>query len=296
MWPGLQESWADGLSLQSLSTALIILTALIVASIYVLRSSQRSLRQEASAVTRFNTWLVRGLFWAVVFIGLADMAISFLRVEDLLPRFFEEDMVKKLGRPQWRGQWVHFPLLVLGMLLALVTRTIGFHWLALLIVVAELAIVFTRFVFSYEQAFMGDLVRLWYAALFLFASAYTLLHDGHVRVDVLYSNMRPKSRAMVNAIGAILFGVALCWTIILIGFAGKTSIIYGPMANFEVSQNTFGLYTKYMMAGFLGVFAITMMLQFVAQWFDSWADIYGEEPARDSLQSTSSAASAAASH
>ena len=35
---------------------------------------------------------------------------------------------------------------------------------------------------------MGDLVRYWYAGLFLFASAYTLFEDGHVRVDVFYTN------------------------------------------------------------------------------------------------------------
>jgi len=38
-------------------------------------------------------------------------------------------------------------------------------------------IVISRFIFSYEQAFMADLVRFWYGALFLFASAYTLLED-----------------------------------------------------------------------------------------------------------------------
>ena len=50
-----------------------------------------------------------------------------------------------------------------------------------MVVLAEFAIVVSRFVFSYEQAYMGDLVRFWYAALFLFASAYALSHEGHVR-------------------------------------------------------------------------------------------------------------------
>ena len=39
---------------------------------------------------------------------------------------------------------------------------------------------------------MGDLVRYWYAALFLFASAYTLYQNGHVRVDVFYASMSTK--------------------------------------------------------------------------------------------------------
>ena len=68
----------------------------------------------------------------------------------------------------------------LSLIIAYFTRTLGFIWLALLIVVAELQIVVARFVFSYEQAFMADLVRFWYGAMFLFASAYTLLAEGHV--------------------------------------------------------------------------------------------------------------------
>jgi len=33
------------------------------------------------------------------------------------------------------------------------------------------------------------------------------------------------------------------------------------------------MYTKYWMAGFLGVFAITMLLQFTAQFLESVADV-----------------------
>ena len=68
---------------------------------------------------------------------------------------------------------------------------IDFIWLALLIVLGELLIVITRFIFSCEQAFMGDLVGFWYAGLFLF-SVLTLVHEGHVRVDVLYANFKNK--------------------------------------------------------------------------------------------------------
>jgi len=67
--------------------------------------------------------------------------------------------------------------------------------------------------------------------------------------------------------------MSLCWTILIIGFKGKASIIYGPLANFEVSQSGFGMYTKYLMAGFLAVFAVTMLIQFVSQMFESYADL-----------------------
>ncbi len=105
--------------------------------------------------------------------------------------------------------YFHVPLIVLGIVIAAVTRGIGFIWLALLVVLAELLIVLTRFVFSYEQAFMADLVRFWYGALFLFASAYTLLEEGHVRVDLLYASMRRETKGRVNAWGAVLLGMIL---------------------------------------------------------------------------------------
>ena len=276
-WPALSSLLAGEFSTRTLIQIAFYAVALFIVIAYVKSTSDRSLRADAQLITRFNTYLIRGLFWGVLFVGLVDMAISFLRVEGLLDVFFSADLIKELGRAQYRGRWVHMPLLGLGMFVALFTRTIGFHWLALLIVAAELAIVFTRFIFSYEQAFMGDLVRFWYAALFLFASAYTLLEEGHVRVDVFYAGLSRRGKGAVNSLGAVFLGMSLCWTIIIIGFKGKASIIYGPIANFEVSQSGFGMYTKYLMAAFLGVFAITMLIQFVSQMFEAYAD-YRKDP------------------
>jgi len=278
-WPGAKAIFSTDFDWRAWAQAGIYLLALLIAW-FIVGGRQRSLRADAATITAINTYIIRSLFWAVFFIGLADMAISFLRVEDLLSLAFDEQLAKDLGRPQFRGPMVHLPLLALGFLVGAVTRTLGFHWLALLIVIAELAIVITRFIFSYEQAFMGDLVRFWYAALFLFASAYTLLQEGHVRVDIFYSGMRSSRKGFVNSFGAVFFGMTLCWTIIVIGLGGKSSIIYGPLANFEVSQSGFGMYTKYWMAGFLGVFAITMLLQFVSQFLESVADARHQPGAR----------------
>jgi TRAP-type mannitol/chloroaromatic compound transport system permease small subunit len=181
-------------------------------------------------------------------------------------------MTVDLGRSHYRGLYVHVPVMLLGVVIATFTRTLGFHWLALLVVAAELLIVFSRFIFSYEQAFMADLVRFWYAALFLFASAYTLLEDGHVRVDVLYAGFRRRARGRVNAVGSVLLGMTLCWTVLLLGMWTKSSIIISPILVFETTQTGFGMYIKYLMAGFLGVFGVSMMIQFVSLLFVSVAD------------------------
>lgn len=253
----------------------------VVALVYVLSSRDRSLRADGVLISDINAYLVRAAFWIVLLVGVGDMLVSFLRVEGWLPIFVGEDIAKSLSRPSYRGMYVHFPLMILSVIIAAFSRSLGFIWLSLLIVIAELAIVFTRFIFSYEQAFMGDLVRFWYGALFLFASAYTLLEEGHVRVDVFYSAFKPKRKGLINAVGSIILGLSMSWTIMLVGMGTKMAIINMPVVNFEVSQSGYGMYVKYLMAAFLGIFAVTMAIQFVSYFLDSVADYRGQPGKRN---------------
>ncbi|MEM7530132.1 MAG: TRAP transporter small permease subunit [Pseudomonadota bacterium] len=260
----------------------IYVGAFVLAIWHVRRTPDASLRRDAARIADTNAFIIRAAFWVVLFVGLGDAILSFLRVEGLLEQYVGEELAGDLGRSQFRGPYFHVPLIILGILVACVTRTLGFIWLALLVVVAELLIVVCRFVFSYEQAFMADLVRFWYGALFLFASAYTLLEDGHVRVDLFYAGFSQRGQGLVNSWGSIVLGMSVCWTILLIGFGSANSVIVSPILVFEVTQAGFGLYVKYFMAGFLGLFAVTMLIQFVSQLFDGVADRRGEPGHRES--------------
>lgn len=230
----------------------------------VIRSPQRNLEDDAQLYSAIAAYIVRFAFWAIFLVGVADTLISFLRVEGFLSALVGDHLTTQLGRSIFRGTWVHYPLIIIAAIIALFVRTAAFIWLSLMIVAAEFLIVVTRFVFSYEQAFQGDLVRFWYAGLFLFASAYTLLHDGHVRVDVLYANFTERGKAVTNALGSLLLGLPLCWTIMILGTASRGSIVVSPLLSFEISQSGFGMYTKYLMAAYLIVFAVSMAVQFVA--------------------------------
>ncbi|MCI2400002.1 TRAP transporter small permease subunit [Aliiroseovarius subalbicans] len=276
--PGLHTLFSGGATGGTWLQVAIYVAALVAAASYVLRSGTTALRWDAHLIHRFNVYLIRGLFWSVLLVGIVDATIAFMRVEGLFLFFMSEDAARIFAKARWVGPYIHMPLIILGFVIAFFTRTLGFTWLALMVVVAELLIVISRFVFSYEQALMGDLVRYWYAALFLFASAYTLFEEGHVRVDVLYAGFGRSTRGFVNAVGSILLGMTTCWVIIGIGFNGSRSIINSPIANFEVSQTgTVGMFIKYQMAAFLGLFAITMLIQFVSYFFDAVAD-KREEP------------------
>ncbi len=242
----------------------------------VLATKSRFPRADCEIIYSITAYIIRAAFWAVFLIGLADMVVSFLRVEGLLPQLFGDTLAIDLGRSRFRGLYVHFPMAVLGLGIAAYHRGLGFPWLALLVVGAELLIVLTRFIFSYEQAFMSDLVRFWYASLFLFSSAYTLLEEGHVRVDVLYSSFSDRTKGIINALGSVFLGIALCAVILFYGMQGKATIINGPLLIFETTQTGFGMYVKYWMAGFLGIFAVTMLIQFAGYFLEGVADYRGD--------------------
>ena len=145
-----------------------------------------------------------------------------------------------------------------------------FIWLAVLVVASEFFIVISRFIFEYEQAFQGDLVRFWYSALYLFASAYALMHEGHVRVDVLYTGFSERKKAWTNSIGSLVLGIPLCLIVIFLGMVNKASIINGPVISFEITQQgSNGLYLLYLMAIYLAVFAVSMLTQFTSYFMSS---------------------------
>lgn len=261
---------------------------IVIAIVLVVSRSGRGLREDSQTLSSVAAYIARWAFWSVLLVGIADMVISFLRIEGFLPALVGEDLTKNLGRPGYRGMYVHYPLLLLSLVIAYFVRSLGFIWLALLVVIAEFQIVIARFIFSYEQGFMGDLVRFWYASLFIFASAYTLIEEGHVRVDVIYTNFSRRGKALANAMGSLLLGLPICWVILTRGMAGKSSIINSPLLNFEISQTGFGMYVKYLMAGFLIVFALSMMAQFLSYFLSSVADLR-EEPVPDGAVTESSA-------
>ena len=270
---------SSAVTLGFLQLASYALTFLIVIGL-TLRRSGRTMTTDADLLISIAAYIARAAFWAVLLVGLTDMVISFLRVEGVLVSLLGESLSTQLGRAIYRGTYIHYPLIGVSLVIAWFSRSLGFTWLALLIVLAEFQIVLARFIFSYEQAFMGDLVRFWYAALFLFASAYTLIEEGHVRVDILYAGMAERKKAWTNVLGSLFLGVPLCWIILVSGMWDKSNLINAPLLSFEVTQSGYGLYVKYLMAGFLLVYALTMMIQFLGYTLRNAAVLAGDPDAR----------------
>ena len=243
----------------------IYVLAVLLPIIFVYFFNKRTLQKDSETLSAISSYIVHGVFWTALIVGIIDFIISFSVCEKIIQNNLSEKIHLFLSSPQKRIIFIHAPIAILGFIIAFYNKKIGFVWLATLVVVAEGLIVISRFVYSYEQTFMGDLVRYWYAALFLLGSAHTLVKEGHVRVDILYARAKEKTQAKLNIIGSTFFGIPLCALVMIYGMEGRSSTINSPIVNFEVtSQATAGLYVKYMMAVFLGVFAVTMIIQFAS--------------------------------
>ena len=64
--------------------------------------------------------------------------------------------------------------------------------------------------------------------------------------------------------------------ILVVGMGQSTAIITSPILRLEVSQSGFGMYVKYLLAGYLLIFAVTMTLQFAAYLLEGVADYRGD--------------------
>ncbi|OUR64540.1 C4-dicarboxylate ABC transporter permease [Methylophaga sp. 42_25_T18] len=90
-------------------------------------------------------------------------------------------------------------------------------WLVLAMVLLICYDVAMRYLFQQGSVALQELEWHLFALIFLLGSAYTLKHDEHVRVDIIYQSRRvsDKQRAIINIVGIILFLFPFC-TLILV--------------------------------------------------------------------------------
>ena len=75
--------------------------------------------------------------------------------------------------------------------------------------------VVARFVFNAPTIWAGDVTTIVYGILVSLVGGYALLHDGHVRVDILFERLTPRGKAAMDVITAplaFIFAVSLLWS------------------------------------------------------------------------------------
>ena len=89
-------------------------------------------------------------------------------------------------------------------------------WLVVAMVLLVCYDVAMRYLFKSGSVALQELEWHLFSLIFLFGAAYTLKHDEHVRVDVLYQArwMTPKRKAWVNLFGCLFFLIPFCVLVI----------------------------------------------------------------------------------
>lgn len=96
--------------------------------------------------------------------------------------------------------------------------------------------VFMRFVLNASQVWAAEMSMFFFGPLFTLVGAHTLLHKGHVGMDLFYRKWSPKTQAIVDIVTFIFFlifvgvllwkGSDLAWR--AIKFHQKSDSAWGP--------------------------------------------------------------------
>jgi TRAP-type mannitol/chloroaromatic compound transport system permease small subunit len=77
-------------------------------------------------------------------------------------------------------------------------------WLTLMMMLVTFSVVLLRYMFDLGWVAMQESVVYMHATVFMLGAAYTMKHQGHVRVDIFYQRFTVKTRAWVDLIGTLL--------------------------------------------------------------------------------------------
>ena len=145
-------------------------------------------------------------------------------------------------------------------------------WTTALVVLVVFVDVVMRYAFNTSFVFMQELEWHLFAFIFLMGAGYTLLKDGHVRVDIFYQRLDPKSKAWIDFLGVLLFLIPGCVMII----ATSSSFVSNSFAVMEGSPDPGGIPYRFLLKACIPVGFVLVLLQGVSLGIKSLLTILGE--------------------
>jgi len=150
-------------------------------------------------------------------------------------------------------------------------RTVA--WLALGMVLIQVIVVVMRYVFGLSILMMQESIWYMHAIVFLTAAGYTLLHNGHVRVDILYGNVGPIAKARIDLLGVIVILLPICVMIWWVSWP----YVMAAWAVREGSVEISGIPGVYLLKTCMLVFSGGLAIQGVSLAIKSWFTLMGIE-------------------
>lgn len=151
----------------------------------------------------------------------------------------------------------------------------GVSWVTTLLVAVIFVDVILRYLFSLSFVFTQELEWHLFGFIFLIGAGYTLLHDGHVRVDIIYQRLGPKGQAWINLLGCIIFMAPGCYLVI----STSMGYVYESWSIMEGSPDPGGIPYRFLIKGCIPVGFMFLALQGISLFIRSLAIITGHEQA-----------------
>lgn len=148
-------------------------------------------------------------------------------------------------------------------------------WLVLGMVALITYDVAMRYLFHAGSVALQELEWHLFALIFLIGAAYTLKHDSHVRVDVLYQSrwMSPRRRALVNLVGTLLFLIPFCLLIIV----SSWPFVHDAFVHGEGSPDPGGLPYRWLLKAAIPLGFGLLLLQGLATALHAYYDILNKD-------------------
>ena len=153
----------------------------------------------------------------------------------------------------------------------------GVAWVTALLVVIIFIDVIMRYTLNTSFVFVQELEWHLFGFIFLIGAGYTLLHDGHVRVDIIYQRLGSRGRAWVNFIGVLLFLIPGCWMVI----STSWKFVMNSFALLEGSPDPGGIPLRFIIKGCIPVGFVLLLLQGISLGIHSLLQLIGLEAAKE---------------
>ena len=134
-------------------------------------------------------------------------------------------------------------------------------WATVTMVILVVLVVITRYFLGLGSIALQESVTYLHCLVLMMGIAFTLKHDGHVRVDIFYRRFSPKRKALVNLIGGLLFLIPFC---LLIFFTSWDYVLASWVIR-ETSAENNGLPFIYLLKTLMLLMPVTLLLQGIAE-------------------------------
>ncbi len=134
-------------------------------------------------------------------------------------------------------------------------------WMTLLMVLITMYDVIMRYIFKAGSIWIQEAEWHLFAANFMLAASWTLLRNGHVRVDLFYVKFSAKTKAWVDLIGSIFFLLPFCALIVY----SSIPFVSDSWAIWEGSSDPGGLPARYILKSVIPLTFMLLALQGISE-------------------------------